>query len=159
MHKRQFLVTLILLSTFFLAANAATAQDFGPAMVELQPIDMEGDNFKVSALLFGDAFTIQGHHLEDWDGESAWWTRRIYVTTDFANFGLGDTVVSGLDKLVHFVDFAFELEQYGQAQLLLFFQVFRETLGEFFGFGNKFIDAGVQLPGRLAGRASHVPQT
>lgn len=93
MHKRQFLVTLILLSTFFLLASGATAQDFGPAMAELQPIDMEGDNFKVSALLFGDAFTIQGHHLEDWDGESAWWTRRIYVTTDFANFGLGDTVV------------------------------------------------------------------
>jgi hypothetical protein len=74
-------------------ANGTYAQDFGAAMEELQPIDMEGDNFRVTALLFGDAFSIQGHHLEDFDGESGWWTRRIYVTTDFANFGLGDTVI------------------------------------------------------------------
>ena len=74
-------------------AGAVHAQDFGPSMEELEPIDMDGDNFKVSALLFGDAFSIQSHHLDDFDGETQWWTRRIYVTTDFANFGLGDTVV------------------------------------------------------------------
>lgn len=72
--------------------TGSVAQDFGPAMAELEPIDMDGNNFQVSALLFGDAFSIQGHHLEDFDGESGWWTRRVYVTTDFANFGLGDTV-------------------------------------------------------------------
>ena len=91
--KRQFLITLTFLLTSLVLANGTYAQDFGAAMEELQPIDMEGDNFRVTALLFGDAFSIQGHHLEDFDGESGWWTRRIYVTTDFANFGLGDTVI------------------------------------------------------------------
>ncbi len=94
MPKRRHLLTasaLLLLSIAIAAGGKA--QDFEPAMEELQPIDLGDDHFKVSALLFGDAFSIQGNHLEDFDGESGWWTRRIYVTTDFANFGLGDTVI------------------------------------------------------------------
>ena len=85
------------LAFFLLSATSASiswAQAFGSAALgELQPIDMDENNFKVTALLFGDAFSIQGHHLEGFDGESGWWTRRIYFTTDFANFGLGDTVI------------------------------------------------------------------
>lgn len=91
-RRRQVGVGFALLFSLALA-NDSLAQDFDPAVEELSPIDMEGDNFKVSALLFGDLFTIPDHHLEDFDGESGWWTRRIYLTTDFANFGLGDTVI------------------------------------------------------------------
>jgi hypothetical protein len=92
--KRRHILTASALWLLSIAiATGGKAQDFEPAMEELQPIDLGDDHFKVSALLFGDAFSIQGHHLEDFDGESGWWTRRIYVTTDFANFGLGDTVI------------------------------------------------------------------
>jgi len=90
-HQVVFRSALLLLS--LVLANETLAQDFGPAIDELTPVVMEGDNFKVTALLFGDLFTIPGHHLEEFDGESGWWTRRIYFTTDFANFGLGDTVI------------------------------------------------------------------
>jgi hypothetical protein len=88
------LAILIVLSLCpFPGDHLLLAQDFGPSMQELQPVDMEGDNFRVSALLFGDVFSIGGHHLGEFDGESGWWTRRVYLTTDFANFGFGDAVV------------------------------------------------------------------
>lgn len=50
------------------------------------------EHIKPSFLLFGDLYSIPSHHLEDFDGESGWWTRRIYATLDFEKFGLGDTV-------------------------------------------------------------------
>ena len=91
--QRGYLAIALILMTLA-TVGSLWAQDFDPTTLdEIQPVDMEGDKFKVSALLFGDAFSIQSHHLEDFDGESGWWTRRIYFTTDFANFGLGDTVV------------------------------------------------------------------
>lgn len=94
MSRRVFeRIGFAILVLSFAFASAMLGQDFGPAMDELEPIDLEGDNFKVTALLFGDLFTIPGHRLEEFDGESSWWTRRIYLTTDFANFGLGETVV------------------------------------------------------------------
>lgn len=93
-RRRQACFAFALVLIALSLAESLPAQSFSPAALdEIQPVDMEGDNFRVTALLFGDAFSIQGHHLEDFDGESGWWTRRIYVTTDFANFGLGDTVV------------------------------------------------------------------
>jgi hypothetical protein len=77
---------------FLTVSMAATglALDFGPGIDELTPIDRDGNNINVSALLFGDAFTIPGHHLEAFDGESGWWTRRIYFTADFFNLGVGN---------------------------------------------------------------------
>lgn len=75
------------------STGLATAQEFGPAIEELTPIDRDGDNFHVSALLFGDVFKIANHHLGEFDGESGWWTRRIYVTTDFLNLGWGGTSI------------------------------------------------------------------
>ena len=73
-------------------ATPAWAQPFGPAIEELTPLDVEGKIIRVTGLLFGDAFKIQQHHLEEFEGESGWWTRRIYGTMDFTNFGLGKTV-------------------------------------------------------------------
>lgn len=92
-EPRHILISSAILILSIALAAGSLAQDFGPAMGELEPVDMNDNNFKVSALLFGDAFSIQGHHLENFDGEAGWWTRRVYVTTDFANFGLGDTVI------------------------------------------------------------------
>ncbi len=51
-----------------------------------------GEYVKPSFLLFGDLYSIPSNHLEEYDGESGWWSRRVYATLDFARFGLGDAV-------------------------------------------------------------------
>ncbi len=48
------------------------------------------DHIEPSFLLFGDFYWIADHHLPDWEGQTGWWTRRIYATLDFRDFGLGE---------------------------------------------------------------------
>ncbi len=50
------------------------------------------EHIKPAFLLFGDLYSLPSHHLDDFDGESGCWTRRIYAALDFEKFGLGDTV-------------------------------------------------------------------
>ncbi len=85
-------IAAVLVLSSVWSVDRAGAQNFGPAIEELTPIDRDGKNINVSALLFGDAFTIPGHHLEEFDGETSWWTRRIYVTADFLSLGFGNAV-------------------------------------------------------------------
>ena len=87
--RRALVVALFVTASM---AVAVAAQDFGSNIEELTPIDREGKSIHVSALLFGDVFTIPGHHLEEFDGESGWWTRRIYFTADFLNLGFANAV-------------------------------------------------------------------
>jgi hypothetical protein len=54
------------------------------------------DHIEPSFLLFGDVYWIPEHHLEDWRDQSGWWSRRIYATLDFKDFGLGEKTVMRL---------------------------------------------------------------
>lgn len=92
-RTEQLGISASVLLSIVLMAGPGPAQDFGPHIEELTPIDREGKSFNISALLFGDAFHIPSHHLEEFDGESAWWTRRIYFTADFLNLGFGNAVI------------------------------------------------------------------